>query len=118
MRRRIGQILQLNIEITVKSTDGYIVETSEDLTGANLIFSVKKNLKDEEVILEKEAEITDAKKGKAFIFLTSEDNNQALGTYYWDLWLDDAEGNQRPIIGGQLLYVNKVRNLPEESGSE
>lgn len=88
-------------------------ENSEpvDLTGAEVYFTVKKMVSDQNPLIFKksddplEAEVLDqvannaADKGKANIYLVPDDTaNVAVGKYVYDCWVKLASGKQYPVI--------------------
>ena len=80
------EIKGMDIEITRGDTAGirYIFKDKEIPYGTDAIFTVKKKVRDKDIVFQKRV---DASGGSASIFFTSDDTNIDPRTYYWDIRL-------------------------------
>lgn len=77
-----------------------------NLTGARLIMTVKKDIREEACLFRKDSskgvaqvDIDEPKAGKAKIFITPSDtHNQDCGEYLFDVWVVLTSGKQHPVI--------------------
>ena len=79
--------------------------------GAKAVFTVKRNPKDDEAVIEKELQIQG---GKAYVQLFSEDTDLAARTYYWDLRVIFGDEVETPMEYAAFTILQPVGDVNEE----
>lgn len=98
-----------SLGLFVSAADG---KTAVDLTGARIVFTVKKELSDPIPLFQKTSEvpqqvtIVSAKKGLARIFILPQDTRKLeIRQYIYDIWVKLASGDEYPIVVPSVLDV-------------
>ena len=80
-------------------------DTPIDITGASLFFYVSKRRYSTVIIAKAIGSgitVVDATEGKIEVGITNQDSNLPVGDYYYELLLEDVEGNRYTVLQGTL----------------
>ena len=79
--------------------------------GSKAVFTVKRNPKDDEAVIEKELEVKD---GAVYVQLYSEETDLPARTYYWDLRVMFGNEVETPMEYAAFTILQPVGDVNEE----
>ena len=87
------------ISIVAKDTGDFVVSVNNYLLaeGDTVYFTVNVDLEKENPLISKE--IKEFVDNKAVVRLTTQDTNLAIGTYYYDIQINTADGRVDTVLG-------------------
>ena len=86
-------------------------DTPINITGASLFFYVSKRKFGDVIIIKSIGNgitVVGAPEGKIEVDITNQDTNLPLGDYYYELLLEDVEGNRYTVLQGTLEITHSI----------